>query len=135
MLVLILQVYRKMKARQHDVKKAFTIPLNHSEPYMEAPMGMQLPPGHVLLLVHNLNGTKQAAYDWFVLICEFFISLGFKSSVLEPCLFYRWRGDTLTIVALYVDDIRVLSDTDEDLDEIEQQVRARRFPIETYSGS
>jgi hypothetical protein len=48
MLVLILQVYRKMKARQHDVKKAFTIPLNHSETYMEAPKGMQLPPGHVV---------------------------------------------------------------------------------------
>jgi hypothetical protein len=31
---------------------------------------------------------------------------------------------------LYVDDIRVMSDTDEELDEIEQQVRAR-FPIET----
>ncbi len=128
MLMLTLTVNRGMFSRNADVDGAFTIPKNPHPTYMKPPKGLALPKGKVLKLNHTINGTKQAAYYWNEMMNEKLINMGFKRSILDPCLYYRWVNEYLSLIGLYVDDLRIVCDHENDLDEIENEIR-RTFPI------
>jgi hypothetical protein len=118
MLVLAITVFRVMFAILIDVDGAFQTTPNKFETYMKFPEGMKKIPGKALLLLNSMNGTKQGAYDWHEKADELLLLLLFKSTTVDPCLYYRWDGEILTLVALYVDDFRCVSDSSEKLDEI-----------------
>ena len=128
MTLLTTTVNRGMHSRNVDVDGAFTIPENPHPTYMRSPKGLNLPPGKVLKLNKALYGTKQAAYYWNELINEKLLKMGFSRSLIDPCLYYRWEDQFLSLIGLYVDDIRIVCDKFEDLDIIEQGLRAD-FPI------
>jgi hypothetical protein len=90
---------------------------------MEFPKGMKNIPGHALLLVHSLNGTKQGAHDWHARAHDALTSLGFTNCAVEPCIYFNWRAGRLRIVALYVDDFRIICDAMEDLQDIEKSLK------------
>jgi hypothetical protein len=128
MLLLNLAILRNMYQEQFDIDSAFATTKNHnSHTYMRAPPGIVLKPGYVLRLDNALNGTKQGAFDFNARCDERFRMLGFTPCVIDPCLYYRWRNDKLTLIGVYVDDFRVAADDPADITELEEDLKTA-FP-------
>ena len=60
-------------------------------------------------LKKSLYGLKQSPRNWFLMISAFLMEkLGFKSTVSDPCLFFRRsRTGRLMLLFLFVDDFQV----------------------------
>ena len=72
--------------------------------------------GHVLKLLKAIYGTKQGGREWFLLIDEYFKSIGFKSNKVDNCFYTLIEGNDYVILLLYVDDI-ILAATTEELEQ------------------
>lgn len=66
---------------------------------------------YVCKLHKSLYGLKQAARTWYDKLRNCLMELGFKCSVSDNCLFYRFVNDMLTLILVYVDDILVTGDS------------------------
>ena len=73
-------------------------------------------------LKRAIYGLKQAGREWWRTIVGFLIEIGFQHGQNEPCFFTYQNKDTLTLLALYVDDIAICSDSQTDLIEIKQKL-------------
>ena len=51
-------------------------------------------------------------------------SIGFEQSPADPCVYFQY-GDTVTIVAVYVDDLIIISKTAEEMRTIKKNLLAR----------
>jgi hypothetical protein len=118
LLLLCICVQRNMFTVLVDIDGAFQIPKCKEELYMEFPEGMTKVPGKVIRLVHSLNGTKQSAHNWHILAHSLLIKLGYRGTLCDPCLYYKWSDDKLSLVGLYVDDFRCVSELQSELDNI-----------------
>ena len=134
MLLLAITVQRDMHSRLIDVDSAFSIPENHQEVFMKFPEGMIPQDGKALLLTHSIIGTKQGAHDWHALAHQTLIDIGFKASLIDQCFYIKWTGAQLTIIGLYVDDFRVVSDNPANLDVIEIEFK-KRFSVKVAKES
>lgn len=68
-----------------------------------------------LKLVMSLYGLKQAPRNWYNLISQFIKSKGLNGCKSEPCLFYRVEGNDIFIVAVFVDDILLIGNDNDEL--------------------
>ena len=66
-------------------------------------------PTEVLRLEKGLYGLKQSGMYWYKEISERLISLGLIQLKSDKCLFYRFEGEKIIMVLLYVDDILIAS--------------------------
>ena len=94
-----------LDCEQIDVNNAFTESVLKENIYMQAPDGVDVPPGHVLHLLKSLYGLKQAARDWNQLCARHLIKMGFVQSESDPCLFQHPQRNIIVLV--YVDDIPI----------------------------
>jgi hypothetical protein len=83
--------------------------------YMELPQGIRVAEGDsmdcVLKLLKNIYGQKQAGQVWNEYLVEKLISLRYKASMIDDCVFFR--GDIIFMV--YVDNGIFLGPDDEKL--------------------
>jgi len=94
---------------QMDVPQAFLNADVDEEVYMELPEGYREGREHlVCLLKKALYGLKQAPRNWYLLISKFVQEeLGYKSTVSDPCLFFkRSHSGRLMLLFLFVDDFQ-----------------------------
>ena len=95
---------------QLDVPTAFLNADVDEDIYMEIPEGFRDgKEGMVCKLQKALYGLKQSPRNWYLLVSKFIMDeLGFRSSVSDPCLFFR-RSDSgrLMLLFLFVDDFQV----------------------------
>ena len=84
---------------------------------MQQPEGYVEPgkEGLVCRLKKSLYGLKQSPRCWNHVFKEFMLSLGFVQTVTDPCVFIRVLKDKLTIVTVHVDDLILLTDTEEQM--------------------
>jgi hypothetical protein len=130
MLILAIETQRGMISELVDAGSAFATTPNHATTYMQFPEGMKKIPGKALLLVNSLNGSTQGAFDWNERASEALLEYGMQQSVIDPCLFFLWSNTNLTIVALYVDDFKVLSDTQQELQQVITHLKGK-FKLKT----
>ena len=124
--LLALAVQYDLQLNQMDVVTAF---LNGN---LEETIYMQQPDGYIQqgkeLLVCKLNkslyGLKQSPRCWNKVLTEFMKSLGFTQSSADPCIYVR-DSKSLTIVAAYVDDLIIATKTDEEMQDVKQQLQSR----------
>ena len=90
-----------------DVKSTFLNGLVEEEVYIEQPQGFETgdQETHVCKLSKPLYGLKHAPRAWYGRIDGFLKSFGFTKSRAYSNLYYKVRGDGLTILLLSVDDI------------------------------
>ena len=78
--------------------------------YMEVPQGFEkhYPEGTVLLLNKTIYGLKQAAKQYWKEAVRCFISMGYKQSKADPCLYYKWVKEGIMIWLSWVDDFHAI---------------------------
>ena len=102
--LLVLAALNRWCTRQVDFVLAYPQAPIEYDLYMELPKGVETKYGngktHVLKLIKNLYGQKQAGRVWNLYLTEKLLSIGFKQSAVDECVFYRGQ----TIFIFYVDD-------------------------------
>ena len=109
---------------QFDVTNAFLHGelKEEEEVYMEAPPGFaaDFKIGEGCRLRKTLYGLKQSPRVWFGNFAGAMISYGYKQSNSDHTLFLKKKGDKITCLIIYVDDMIITGD---DLEEIESLKR------------
>lgn len=112
---LALAASRKWTLYQPDVNNAFLHGDLTKEVYMTVPPGISHKPNQVCRLRKSLYGLKQASRKWFEKLASELIYLGYYQSKNDYSMFVKKSGSTITIVAVYVDDIVVTGDNSADI--------------------
>jgi len=95
-----------------DIKNAFgqsdKLDRAGGDIWVEPCEGLSLPEGSLIKLVVPVYGLDDAPLRWHMTLLNFFFSIGFERSLLEPCwLVKRSHGRIIAQVLLEVDDINV----------------------------
>jgi hypothetical protein len=98
--------------------------------YMELPTGIHTKHGnskdHVLKLLANIYGQKQAGRVWNSYLVTKLREINFKQSLIDNCVFYRDN----VIFIVYVDDGIFLGPSDQQLHDIINKLRNLKLSIE-----
>ena len=113
---------------QLDVKTAFLNGVLPSPVYIEQPLSHIKGDAtrKVLRLKKALYGLVEAPRLWYETLSKAMASEGFKRATGDPCLYYRWQGDDLTIVGVFVDDFMMFSTNKKQLEETKKAL-AKKF--------
>lgn len=125
-LILSLAVTKQWSIRRLDVQNAFLHGVLEEEVYMKQPHGFVDPsfPNYVCKLDKSLYGLKQASRAWFSRLSVRLLALGFHAFKADTSLFYFRHGGTTIYFLVYVDDIIVVSSSDQAIQELLLQLRA-----------
>ncbi|BFG20722.1 hypothetical protein CerSpe_069960 [Prunus speciosa] len=115
---------------QYDVKNAFLHGELQEEVYMEPPPGtsMALGPNTVCKLRKSLYGLKQSPRAWFGKFTDSMKRFGYTQSHSDHTLFLKRRGDKLTALIIYVDDMVVTGNDNEEMKNL-QKLLASKFEM------
>ena len=74
--------------------------------YVDVPLGFEeyYPKGVLLRLLRTIYGLKQAAMQFWREMKQAFEYMEFDRSQADPCLYYKWVNDKLTVWITWVDD-------------------------------
>ncbi|KAK9873393.1 hypothetical protein WA026_022456 [Henosepilachna vigintioctopunctata] len=110
-LLLSLSVKLDLDITHLDVTTAFLNGFLEETVYMRQPEGFVKKgfENHVFKLKKAIYGLKQASRAWYMRVDEILLSLDYLKSQHEPCLYYKRKKESITIIALYVDDFFVFS--------------------------
>jgi Reverse transcriptase (RNA-dependent DNA polymerase) len=118
---------RKAKIHQMDVNTAFLYSLLDEIVYVEQPEGF-ITPGkedYVCLLRKALYGLKQSPRAWFHVIAEVLADFNFNQSESDPCIWIHENNGERTYIALYVDDLIIAGENEEDIQTIKRRLSER----------
>ena len=106
-----------LKLHQLDVTTAFLNGRLQEEVYMYQPEGFvaQGQEHLVCKLNRSLYGLKQSPRCWNSTLDNYLKKIGFLQSVSDPCVYISALGKELAVVGVYVDDIVVACQSDEQL--------------------
>lgn len=116
-------VQNNMLIHQMDVETAFLNGKLDEVMYMRQPDGYvkQGEEHLVCKLNKSLYGLKQSPRCWNKVFHDHMEKTGFNRSTADPCVYIR-NLDKLTIVAVYVDDLIILTETEEEIQEVKRSL-------------
>ena len=111
---LALAAAEKQKVYQYDFKTAFLNSDLKETIYMEQPEGFSNAGNEdmVCLLKKGLYGLKQANREWYGMLSRYLLSLGFKQSASDACIFSYQSSKGKIVLSVYVDDILTFASSD-----------------------
>ena len=123
-LLLAIAAQLNWKVYQMDVKSAFLNGVLQEEIYTEQPEGFanEGEEDKVCLLKKALYGLKQAPRAWYSRIDEHLQHLGFTKSLSESTLYIKQNGDNILIISLYVDDLLVTGNNNNNVETFKQEM-------------
>ena len=124
--LLALAVQKGMMIHQMDVVTAFLNGTLDEEIYMKQPECFVKPGEEKLVckLKKSLYGLKQSPRCWNHKFRDYMISIGFVQSKADPCVFID-NSDTLTIVAVWVDDLILITENHKDMSAVKKNLESR----------
>jgi hypothetical protein len=110
------------KLHQLDVKNAFLHGDLQEEVYMEIPpgFGTRETTGRVCRLKKSLYGLKQSPRAWFDRFKRVVCGMGYGQCNGDHTVFYRHSDRKITILAVYVDDIIITGDDQEEIKRLKE---------------
>jgi Reverse transcriptase (RNA-dependent DNA polymerase) len=120
---------------QFDVKNIFL----HGE--LEEEIYMEIPPGYshsgsqslVCKLEKALYGLKQSPRAWFGRFCNAMSKYGYTQSDSDHTLFYRKRHEKIAILIIYVDDMIITGDDQDEIIRLEKKL-SEEFEMKDLGG-
>jgi hypothetical protein len=129
-LMIVFAILLKQALRQIDFIMAYPQAPIKMDMYMELPQGIQTEHGnskdHVLKLLRNIYGQKQAGRVWNHYLTSKLLEVCFTQSLVDDCVFYHDN----TIFIVYVDDGIFIGDSDEQLLEVIAELQHLGLKIE-----
>ena len=116
---------RNMVIHQMDVVTAFLNGELSEDIYMSQPEGFISPGNLVCKLKRSLYGLKQSPRCWNTVLDTYLKSLGFHQSSADSCVYVRNHDNEQTLLAVYVDDIVLLSDSEKSMHDIKSALNQR----------
>ena len=109
-----------------DVKNAFLNGDLEEEVYMEQLEGFVHPdfPHYVCKLRKALYGLKEAPRAWSNRFSSHLQNIGFEISEADHLLYVRRIGAGIVIIVVYVDDVIITGDCEEDIDQVKGLLKA-----------
>ena len=105
-----------------DVTTAFLYGAVDEDIYVEIPEGYHdfhdsdfLDKDIVLKLNKALYGLKQAPLKWNEKFTSFIIGLGYVQCQADPCVFFKYKSNSITIILLHVDDVPIATNDSREL--------------------
>jgi transposase InsO family protein len=122
--LLALGAYQDLEIHQMDVNTAFLNGDLDEEIYMRQPDGYVVPGKEHLVckLDKSLYGLKQAGRSWYTKIDNVLLELGFDRLEADHCVYQFHDVDLVIYIALYVDDLLILSNSTPRLDRFKRQL-------------
>ena len=118
--------------RHLDITTAFLNGILEHDVYMKFPDGHprkdELQNSHVLKLKRSLYGLRVAPKRWFERFRTALAKLEFKPFWLKPCIFVWRKNQQVVIIALYVDDILLVSNCPPKINDVIALLR-REFKV------
>ncbi|KAK0581627.1 hypothetical protein LWI29_016112 [Acer saccharum] len=110
--LLSLAANQEWPLKQLDVKNAFLHGELSEEVYMDLPPGLDSNTGKVCKLKKALYGLKQSPRAWFGRLSTSMRKFGYQQSNSDHTLFFKRKGDKITMLIVYVDDMIVTGNDD-----------------------
>lgn len=107
-----------------NINNAFLHGDLHEDVYMKVPDGLPHSPNMVCKLKMSLYGLKQASRQWFSKLSHALLSQGFIQSKLDYSLFTHKTSTSITIVAVYVDDMTITGDNPQLISQLKAHLHA-----------
>ena len=108
-----------------DINTAFLDSVIEETIYVEQPEGYEVSgkEDFICLLRKTLYGLKQSPCAWFRLIASVLVDFDFQQCDSDPCIFIHKndKGEQ-TFIALYIDDLLIADDNEEDITTIKQRL-------------
>lgn len=108
--IIALAAHRHWPLYQLDVNNAFLHGDLYEDVYMKPPEGFSVDPSLVCKLKKSLYGLKQSSRQWFAKLTTELLHQGFDQSKNDYSLFIKRTPTSITIAAMYVDDIILTGD-------------------------
>ena len=121
-------IQNDMLIHQMDVVTAFLNGTLEEDIYMQQPAGYVQPGKEKMVckLKKSLYGLKQSPRCWNKEFKEHMESANFKQSTADPCIFTKTEeSGEIIIVAVYVDDLIIVTKTNEKMNEIKRNLTSR----------
>ena len=111
---------------QMDVVTAFLNGELEEEIYMRQPEGYVVPGKEhmVCKLRKSLYGLKQASRCWNKALHDHMKQIGFERSPSDPCVYIQRMG-SVTVVAVYVDDLILITETSEEMETVKESLKKK----------
>ena len=136
--ILSISLIKKTYRVQFDVKTAFLYGNLNENIFMYQPLGYDDKSGRVCLLKRSLYGLKQAPRCWNERFVEYIKRFEFEQNVADSCVFFLKKNEFFVIIALYVDDGLVISDSNDKLNwilnEIKTELEIKISDLNFYLG-
>lgn len=116
---------RGYHVHQMDVQTAFLNSAIRSEIYVEQPKGCikEKEKNKVYRLKKSLYGLKESSRNWYNCFSDFILSLNFKRSLYDSCLYFNNESDIYCII--FVDDILICGEDIKKVENIKVQFKER----------
>ncbi|CAL9006318.1 unnamed protein product [Prunus brigantina] len=119
--LLSIAAVRDWPLHQMDVQNAFLHGDLLEEVYMLPPPGYRRPGEQMVCRLHkSLYGLKQALRTWFRRFSSAIQDIGFQQSRADYSLFTLVRGNSITVILLYVDDIIITGNDEQEIRNLKQ---------------
>jgi transposase InsO family protein len=126
LLIALLVEDSELVAEQMDAVTAFLNGNLSENIFMQSPQGYSSRARFVKLL-KSLYGLRQAPHEWFKVIDNYLLSIGFTKIKSTTCLYLRRSGSRFVIVGLYVDDFPIIGHPELVMET--KQALSRRFSM------
>jgi transposase InsO family protein len=126
-ILLSIAAVHDLEVHQMDVTTAFLIPELAEDVHMKPPTGFHSSSkaDHVWKLNKTIYGLKQSSRYWHQEVKTNLLTIGFVACKSDPCIFVKRQGGLIIIVALYVDDILIVTNCKKELGSTKMALMAR----------
>ena len=121
---------KNYRVKHYDIKTAFLYGDLQETIFMKQPQGFKRhgQENLVCCLKKSLYGLKQSARAWNQRLDGVLCKLGFKAAKSDPCLYTKTINNKLMYISIYVDDIIIAFDDEDEIRQIGRQL-SEQFEI------
>ena len=127
-LLLALSVSLHLKIHVVDVVGAYLNAHLKETIYMKQIPDYENGTNNVLQLLQTLYGLKQSGRAWNEKLNATFLKLGYTRLISDQCVYIRKQDQSLSIVAVHVDDMTIFASNDDVMSEIKEEFK-KNFTI------